>query len=127
MLKRELVRGIVISNTCVKLYRNWIINEVARAGEHTNERTYVRTYSHTYVRDRPYIPSTTLLCEGIITMNNNAPHLKSPKNRNRRAALGRPAIKITGGLQLVCGRPTLALSSALVPQTFSCLVFVEDS
>ena len=67
MLKREIVQGIVISNTCVKLYRNWIINEVARAGEHTNERTYVRTYSHTYVRDRPYIPSTTLLCEGIIT------------------------------------------------------------
>ena len=51
----------------MKLYRNWIINEVARAGEHTNERTYVRTYSHTYVRDRPYIPSTTLLCEGIIS------------------------------------------------------------
>ena len=50
----------------MKLYRNWIINEVARAGEHTNEPTYVRTYSHTYVRDRPYIPSTTLLCEGII-------------------------------------------------------------
>ena len=24
--------------------------------------------------------------------------------------------EITGGLQLVCGRPTLALSSALVPQ-----------
>ena len=41
MLKRELVRGIVISNICVKLYRNWIINEVARAGEHTNERTLV--------------------------------------------------------------------------------------
>ena len=37
----------------MKLYRNWIINEVARAmtkGEHTNE---------------PYIPSTTLLCEEI--------------------------------------------------------------
>ena len=49
-----------------------------------------------------------------ITINNNAPHLKSPKNQNRRASLGRPAIKITGGLQLVCGRPTLALSSALV-------------
>ena len=59
-------------------------------------------------------------------MNNNAPHLKSPKIQNRRAALGRPAIKITGGLQLVCGRPTLALSSALVPQTHSCLVCVED-
>ena len=69
MLKRELVRGIVISNIYVKLYQNWIINEVARAmtkGEHTKERTYVLTYSHTYVRDRPYIPSTTLLCEGII-------------------------------------------------------------
>ena len=30
-----------------------------------------------------------------ITTNNNAPHLKSPKNQNRRAALGRAAIKIT--------------------------------
>ena len=50
MLKRELIRGIVISNTCVKLYRNWIINEVARAGEHTKERRYVRTYVLTYIR-----------------------------------------------------------------------------
>ena len=50
MLKHELVRGIVISNTRVKLYRNWIINEVARAGEHTNERTYVRRYVLTYIR-----------------------------------------------------------------------------
>ena len=32
-----------------------------------------------------------------------------------------------GGLQLVCGRPTHALSSALVPQTLSCLVCMEDS
>ena len=35
-------------NACVKLYLNWIINEVARVmiiGEHT----YVRTYVHTYV------------------------------------------------------------------------------
>ena len=62
-----------------------------------------------------------------ITINNNAPHLKSPKNQNRRAALEWPAIKITGGLQLACGRPTLALSSALVPQTLSCLLYVEDS
>ena len=46
--------------------------------------------------------------------NNNAPHLKSPKNQSTRAALGRPTIKITGGLQLVFGRPTLALNSALV-------------
>ena len=34
----------------MKLYRNWIINEVARAmtkGEHMNERTHVRTYIRT--------------------------------------------------------------------------------
>ena len=34
-----------------------------------------------------------------ISVNNNTPHLKSPKKQNRRAALGRPAIKITRGLQ----------------------------
>ena len=52
-----------------------------------------------------------------ITINNNAPHLKSLTNPNRRAALGRPAIKITGGLELVfLGRPTLALASVLVHQ-----------
>ena len=31
-----------------------------------------------------------------ITINNNAPHLKSPKNQNRRAALGRPAMELLG-------------------------------
>ena len=59
------------------------------------------------------------------------------RNQNRSAALGRPAMKLLGGgggggggggvVQLVCGRPTLALSSALVPQTLSCSVCVEDS
>ena len=58
------------------------------------------------------------------------------RNQNRSAALRRPAMKLLrgggggggrGGLQLVCGRPTLALNSALVPQTLSCLVCVEDS
>ena len=29
-----------------------------------------------------------------ITVNNGTPHLKPPKNQNRRAALGRPAIKL---------------------------------
>ena len=81
-----------------------------------------------------------------ITINNNAPHVKSPKNQNRRAALGRPAMKLLGGgdrraalgrpamkllggggLQLVCGRPTLGLISALVPQTHGCLGCVENS
>ena len=49
--------------------------------------------------------------------------------KNRSAALGRLAMKLLGGgggLQLVCGRPTLALSSAFVPQTLSS-VCVEDS
>ena len=58
-----------------------------------------------------------------ITINNGTPHLKSQKSQNRRAALGRAAIKLLvwgggggGGwwLQLVCGQPILALSSALV-------------
>ena len=31
-----------------------------------------------------------------ITINNGSSHLKSPKNRNKRAALGRPAIKFLG-------------------------------
>ena len=68
-----------------------------------------------------------------ITINNDTQHLKSPKKQNRRAALGRSAIKLLGyggggggGLQLVCGRPTLALSSALVPQTLTCTVCVEE-
>ena len=56
------------------------------------------------------------------------PYLKSPKNQNRKAPLGRTAMKLLGGgLQPVCDRPTLALSSALVPQTLSCLVCQEDS
>ena len=35
---------------------------------------------------------TTIQCNATIT-----PHLKSTKNLNRKAAFGRPAIKITGG------------------------------
>ena len=65
-----------------------------------------------------------------ITINNNTPQLKSPKNQNSRASLERPAMKLLQGrgpLQLICGRPTLALSSALVPQTLSCLVCIENS
>ena len=31
-----------------------------------------------------------------ITINYNTPHIKSPKNQNRRATLGRPAIKQIG-------------------------------
>ena len=32
-----------------------------------------------------------------ITINNDTPHLKSPKNQNRRATLGQAAIKLLGG------------------------------
>ena len=38
-----------------------------------------------------------------------------------------PSNEITGKLQLFYGRPTLALSSALVPQTLNFSVCVEDS
>ena len=53
-----------------------------------------------------------------ITINSKAPHLKSPKNQNKRAALGGPAMKLPGWgwLKLVCGRPTLTLDSDLVHQ-----------
>ena len=50
-----------------------------------------------------------------ITINNNAPHLKSPKNQNRRAALGRPAIKSTGG-----GGASARLQAVSLSQ-FSCI------
>ena len=49
---------------------------------------------------------------------------EEPKQKCR---LGTASNEITEGLQLVFGRPTLALSSALVPQILSCLVCVEDS
>ena len=56
------------------------------------------------------------------------------KNQNRSAAMRWPIMKLLGVgwggegvLQVVCGRPALALSSALVPQTHSCLVCMEDS
>ena len=45
----------------------------------------------------------------------------------QKCRLGTARNEITGGLQLVCGRPTLGLSSALVSQTLSCSVCVEDS
>ena len=52
-LKRKLIRGIVIPNICVKVYRNWIINEVVRVmtkGEHTYERTGQTPYPlHNFV------------------------------------------------------------------------------
>ena len=63
-----------------------------------------------------------------ITINNNTQNLKSPKKQYRRAAVGRQAINIAclgGGerwLQLDCGRPTLALSSALVCMEDSWLI-----
>ena len=50
-----------------------------------------------------------------IKINNGTPQLKSPKNQNREP-VWTASNKITERLQLVCGRPTLALSSALVPR-----------
>ena len=52
---------------------------------------------------------------------------KITKEPNQKSLLGTASNDITGGLQLVCGLPTLAFSSALVPQTLICLVCVEDS
>ena len=65
--------------------------------------------------------------------NASRPYSSRQKNNfaesNQQRRLGTTSNEITGGggLQLVCGRPTLALSSALVPPTLSCSVCVEDS
>ena len=53
--------------------------------------------------------------------------LKSQNQQKQKSRLGTASSEITGGPQLVCGRPTFAFSSAVVPQTVSCLVCVEDS
>ena len=52
---------------------------------------------------------------------------RTTRNQYKSAALGRPAMKLLGGgggagVSASFGRPTLALSSALVPQTLSCLI-----
>ena len=64
--------------------------------------------------------------------NSNTTSQKNNQEETKQMCrLGTASNEITGGggggLQLVCGRPTLALCSALVPQTLSCLVCVEDS
>ena len=60
------------------------------------------------------------------TQQNETSIGKNQEETKQKCRLGTASNEITGGLQLVCGRPTLALSSALVPQTHSCLVCVED-
>ena len=55
-----------------------------------------------------------------IMINNGTPHLKITTEPNQNSCLGTASNKITGGgggggLQLVCSRPTLDFSSALVP------------
>ena len=57
---------------------------------------------------------------------------RTTTKKQKKCRLWTASSKITGpggggGLQLVCGRPTLALSSALVPQKLSRLVCVVDS
>ena len=64
---------------------------------------------------------------GTTTMKRARKKMKSGTTRrrqNRSAALGRPAMGSLagGGLQIVCGRPILALSSALVHEVHECFV-----
>jgi hypothetical protein len=67
IMKRELVRGLAILNTCVKFRQNRSINKVARDKIKTRQNhTYIHTYVRTYIRARTYIPRTTFLLEGII-------------------------------------------------------------
>ena len=64
---------------------------------------------------------TTILSFLYITriiINNNAPHLKSPKNQTRRAALGRPAMRRGGG--------ALINLRSINPRPWFCLVSPSD-
>ena len=54
------------------------------------------------------------------TINNDTPHLNSPKNQNRRAALGRPAIKLLGASKSI---PVFTLKFCL-PTTFAVILFI---
>ena len=47
----------------------------------------------------------------------NEQYIKTEETK-QKCRLGTASNKITGRLQLVCGRPTLALSSALLPWLF---------
>ena len=60
----------------MKLYRNWIINEVARAGEHTNECTYVLTYIRT---GQTLYPLHNKVVEGIINLEQRTTCIKAQK------------------------------------------------
>ena len=77
------------------------------------------------------LESHTRKIDTINTTNKTSQDKKKKKNNceetKQKYRLGTASNKITGGLKLVCGRPTLALSSALVPQTLNCLVCMEDS
>lgn len=44
-------------------------------------------------------------------MNNGTPILNSPKNQKQKNRLGMTSYKITGWLELLCGRSTLAYNS----------------
>ena len=73
-----------------------------------------------YHKARERAKWAAMLVATMLSDNKQIDERTNMRNQNRSAALGRPAMKPRGGgggVQLVCGRPTLALSSALVPQT----------
>ena len=77
------------------------MRSLERVNIRTNVRTYVRTYVLTYIRTG----------QTLYPLHNFV--VRGDKKKSR---LGTASNKITGGLELVCGRPTLALASALVHQ-----------
>ena len=96
-----------------KTLRNQISNMTSRGKKDSTNGTITDTISGSQVNSNfPYRWSPTslilnnyfylflYLCITRITINNNTPHLKSPKNQNRRAALGRSAMKLLGDFNL---------------------------
>ena len=82
-----------------------------------------RSHPRHFVGKRTAQKDTIIDITSDSQVNSNFPSRWSPASQitkePKQDALGRLAIKITGGgggLELVCGRPTLALASALVHQ-----------
>ena len=85
---RSLSRHLVGKRTAQK---NTIIDTTSDSQVNSN---FAHRWSPASLTFNNYFYLFLYLYIMTITINNNMPHLKSPKNQNRKAALGRPAMKL---------------------------------
>ena len=86
--KRTAQKDAIKDITSDSQVKSYFSNRWSPASLTINTHTYTHTHTHTHTYIYISIPR--------ITINNDTPHVKSLKNQNRRAALGRPALKILG-------------------------------